>query len=227
MQVLLAYQADLRRPSTSIYLLDVSGSMEGERIAQLRKALEVLTGAESNSVTARFIRFQNRENVVLIKFSSETGNPEEITFDDPAKQAETYAHLRDYAARLEARGGTAIYSSLDRAYQIAIAERRRDPDRFVSVVLLTDGQNRSGLEFGEFRRRAAQRAAGGRGGAHVPNRVRRGQLARAHGGGAISPAAARSKGATRISPPCSRRFGVISDRSAFQHARAALPLQHA
>jgi Ca-activated chloride channel family protein len=150
--VLLAYQADLRRPSTSIYLLDVSGSMEGERIAQLRKALEVLTGAESNSVTARFIRFQNREKVVLIKFSSEIGNPEEITFADASTQAETYAHLRDYAARLEARGGTAIYSSLDRAYQIAMAERRRDPDRFVSVVLLTDGQNRSGLEFGEFRR---------------------------------------------------------------------------
>jgi len=150
--VLLAYQADLRRPSTSIYLLDVSGSMEGERIAQLRKALEVLTGAESKSVTARFIRFQNREKVVLIKFSSETGTPEEMTFDNPAKQAETYAHLRDYAGRLEARGGTAIYSSLDRAYQIAMAERRRDPDRFVSVVLLTDGQNRSGLEFREFRR---------------------------------------------------------------------------
>ena len=150
--VLLAYQADLRRPSTSIYLLDVSGSMEGQRIAQLKKALEVLTGAESNSVTARFIRFQNREKVVLIKFASETGTPEEVTFDNPGKQAETYAHLRDYAARLEARGGTAIYSSLDRAYEIATAERRRDPNRFISVVLLTDGLNRSGLEFREFRR---------------------------------------------------------------------------
>ena len=33
-----------------------------------------------------------------------------------------------------------------------MAERRRDPNRFVSVVLLTDGQNRSGLEYREFRR---------------------------------------------------------------------------
>ena len=158
--VLLAYQADLRRPSTSIYLLDVSGSMDGERIGQLRKALEVLTGAESNSVTARFVRFQNREKVVLIKFASEPGEPEEITFDDPKAQGETYARLREYAANLQARGGTAIYSSLERAYQIAKTEHERDPNRFISVVLLTDGQNRQGTPFRDFRRELvdAQRA---------------------------------------------------------------------
>ena len=149
--VLVAYQADLRRPSTSIYLLDVSGSMDGDRITQLKKALEVLTGAESNSVTARFIRFQNREKVVLIKFATEPGEPEEITFDDPKSQSETYERLRQYAAGLQARGGTAIYSSLERAYQIAKTEHQRDPNRFISVVLLTDGENRQGTKFREFR----------------------------------------------------------------------------
>src|SRR5262249_55596117 len=145
--VLLAYQADLRRPSTSIYLLDVSGSVEGERIAQLKKALEVLTGAGSNSVTARFVRFQHREEVEPLKFASEPDDPEEITFADSKAQGDPFAHLRDYAKSLEARGGTAIYSSLERAYQIARAEHERDPDRFISVVLLTDGENRQGTRF--------------------------------------------------------------------------------
>ncbi len=105
--VLLAYQADLRRPSTSIYLMDVSGSMEGERIAQLRKALEVLTGAESNSVTARFVRFQNRERVVLIKFSTETGYPEEVTFDqsgDAGREIRASARLRREAGSARRHG---------------------------------------------------------------------------------------------------------------------------
>ena len=45
--VLGAYQAELRRPATSIYLLDLSGSMRGERIANLKAALELLTGVDT------------------------------------------------------------------------------------------------------------------------------------------------------------------------------------
>src|SRR5207247_2468294 len=114
-------------PSTSIYVLDVSGSMEGERIQQLRHALEVLTGAESSSVTTRFIRFQHRERVVLLSFSSEPTQPRELSFENAQTQAETNASVRDYAAHLEAKGGTAIYSALLRAYELADAEHARDP----------------------------------------------------------------------------------------------------
>jgi Ca-activated chloride channel family protein len=154
--VLLAYQGELRRPSTSIYLLDVSGSMKGERIGQLRNALEVLTGAEGNSITARFVRFQSRERVVLLSFSSEPQAPIEFSFEDPRTQAYTYASVRNYATHLEADGGTAIYSSLLRAYELARIEHERDPDRFISVVLLTDGENTQGLSYEDFQRRLAE-----------------------------------------------------------------------
>src|SRR5262249_15292513 len=116
--VLLAYQGELRRPSTSIYLLDVSGSMKGDRIEQVRKSLEVLTGAETSSVTARFVRFQNRERVVLMSFSSQPDAPVELSFDDPKTQASMFASVHDYAEHLDANGGTAIYSSLLRAYEL-------------------------------------------------------------------------------------------------------------
>jgi Ca-activated chloride channel homolog len=160
--VLVAYQGELRRPSTSIYLLDVSGSMKGERIEQLRKSLEVLTGAETSSISARFVRFQSRERVVLISFSSEPAQPVALSFDNPNTQTSMFASVHDYATRLEADGGTAIYSALDRAYDVARAERQRDPERFISVALLTDGRNTQGMDYREFRARLlAAQAQGG------------------------------------------------------------------
>jgi Ca-activated chloride channel family protein len=151
--VLAAYQSELRRPATSIYLLDVSGSMRGQRIAQVKKALEVLTGAESNSVTARFVRFQQRERVVLIPFSSTPQQPARFSLDDPNSESATYRAVRDYAESLEAHGGTAIYSTLEMAYILAQQELTRDPNRVVTVVLLTDGENTQGIPYADFRTR--------------------------------------------------------------------------
>ena len=151
--VLAAYQSELRRPATSIYLLDVSGSMRGTRIDQVKNALEILTGAEGNSVTARFVRFQRRERVVLVPFSNAPAEPARFSFEDAKSEADSYQALRNYAAALQPRGGTAIYSALDTAYALANEELAHDPDRVVTVVLLTDGENNRGLSYEEFRLR--------------------------------------------------------------------------
>ena len=151
--VLAAYQSELRRPATSIYLLDVSGSMRGKRIEQVKNALEVLTGAEGNSVTARFVRFQRRERVVLVPFSSSPAEPARFALEDAESEADSYQALRNYAAALQAHGGTAIYSALATAYVIANQELAREPDRVVTVVLLTDGENTLGPSYEDFRLR--------------------------------------------------------------------------
>ena len=151
--VLAAYQSELRRPATSIYLLDVSGSMRGKRIEQVKNALEVLTGAETNSVTARFARFQRRERVVLVPFSSTPWQPARFAFEDAKSEADSYRALRDYAESLQAHGGTAIYSALQTAYILAQQELAHDPDRVVTVVLLTDGENTQGIPYEDFRAR--------------------------------------------------------------------------
>src|SRR5262245_40403587 len=78
--VLAAYQGELRRPATSIYLLDTSGSMEGDRLAGLTHALEYLTGGEGTGTLARLSRFQSRERVILLPFSDRTGAPERVEF---------------------------------------------------------------------------------------------------------------------------------------------------
>jgi Ca-activated chloride channel homolog len=151
--VLAAYQSELRRPATSIYLLDVSGSMRGTRIAQVKNALEILTGAEGNSVTARFVRFQRRERVVLVPFSNVPAEPARFSFEDAKSEADSFQALRSYATALQPKGGTAIYSALDTAYALANEELAHDPDRVVTVVLLTDGENNRGLSYEDFRLR--------------------------------------------------------------------------
>ena len=157
--VLAAYQAELRRPATSIYLLDVSGSMRGTRIEQVEHALGILTGAEADSVTSRFVKFQRRERVVLLPFSSAPHPPARFSFEDASSEAATYQAVRDYTRALEVHGGTAIYSALDIAYTLAGMELARDPDRVVTVVLLTDGENNEGLSYDQFRMRFQERQA--------------------------------------------------------------------
>jgi Ca-activated chloride channel homolog len=66
--LVLAYLNRLRRPAHAIFVLDLSGSMSGDRIADLRRALENLTGADS-SLSGQFARFRERERITMITFS--------------------------------------------------------------------------------------------------------------------------------------------------------------
>ena len=189
--VLAAYQAELRRPATSIYLLDVSGSMRGPRLAAVKSALESLTGTDAShavgsagdslpagdslagrsviagrpvtnrSVAARYARFQNREHVMLIPFAGSPWKAMRFNFENEAHRAQAEGQLRDFIENLQAGGGTAIYSTLDLAYDLAYQELARFPGRVVTVVLLTDGKSNNGLPYEEFRQRWSGRSAGG------------------------------------------------------------------
>ena len=155
--VLAAYQAQWRRPSTSIFVLDISGSMKGDRIQSMREALKVLAGADPNSAAARYAAFQARERVVLLAFDDRVEPPVWVRFEGKDLEA-SRAALRARADALSPRGGTAIFDALDVAEKLAQEERQREPDRFVSIVLLTDGENNAGMSFDEFRGRYAATA---------------------------------------------------------------------
>ena len=65
-----AFLADVRVPSTSRYVLDLSGSMNEEgRIDQLKTAMNTLAGGDAGSLSSRYARFQNRERVGVIPFN--------------------------------------------------------------------------------------------------------------------------------------------------------------
>ena len=148
--VLSAYQGEWRRPATSIFVLDISGSMAGERIAAMRGALKFLAGNGGTGASARYASFQRRERVVLIAFSELVEDPVEIDFETQSLDAGR-ARVTAYADALHVKGGTGIYAALLRAEAIAAQERLRDSERYLSIVLLTDGENTAGPDLAGFR----------------------------------------------------------------------------
>ncbi|MBP2319840.1 Ca-activated chloride channel family protein [Kibdelosporangium banguiense] len=143
--LLSAYFNKIRRPSRTLYVLDVSGSMQGERIESLRSALIALTGADG-SLIGKYRGFRGREEVTLLPFASTPGAPETFTVPESAPQAEL-DRIKATASNLKASGGTAIYDSLLRGYQLL---GQPSPDRFTSIVLMTDGENQNGSPLGAF-----------------------------------------------------------------------------
>lgn len=146
--LLQAYFDKIRRPSRTLYVLDTSGSMSGDRIDSLRTALVGLTGAD-NSLTGRFRRFRSREEVTMLPFNTTPEAPRTFTVPEQAPEAEL-AQIKSFAEGLDAGGGTAIYDSLSQAYQVLEPLVAKDPDRFTSIVLMTDGENSNGSSLSDF-----------------------------------------------------------------------------
>ncbi|MFC0430315.1 VWA domain-containing protein [Kutzneria buriramensis] len=144
-----AYFDKLRRPSRTVYVLDTSGSMEGDRLQGLQAALIGLTGVD-DSLVGRYRQFHAREQVTLLPFSTSPGNPVTLTVD-PNNRQPALDQIKQTADGLEAGGDTAIYTSLERAYQILEQQSDSDPDRFTSIVLMTDGENNEGDDLNGFK----------------------------------------------------------------------------
>ncbi|MEJ3659078.1 substrate-binding domain-containing protein [Actinomycetes bacterium KLBMP 9759] len=148
--LLTSYFDKIRRPSRTVYVLDTSGSMtKDDRIGQLRRSLTGLAGADT-TLTGQFRRFRGREEVSLLPFSSAPAPALTFTIreDDTGPDRQRVA---DAAQQLVAGGDTAIYDSLQAAYRLAGDQIRADPDRFTSIVLMTDGENTSGSDLSAFR----------------------------------------------------------------------------
>jgi Ca-activated chloride channel family protein len=129
-----SYENELRRPSRTVYVLDTSGSMEGDRLDRLKTALTDLTGD-----------FREREEVTLMPFGSEVKSVRTHVVE-PADPQTGLAAIREDTSALSADGDTAIYTSLEKAY----GHLRADRDTFTSIVLMTDGENTAGADAGDF-----------------------------------------------------------------------------
>ncbi|GHG95388.1 substrate-binding and vWA domain-containing protein [Streptomyces lanatus] len=129
-----SYENELRRPSRTVYVLDTSGSMEGDRLEQLKKALTDLTGD-----------FREREEVTLMPFGSSVKSVATHVVE-PSDPKAGLAGIREDTDALTAEGDTAIYTSLEAAYQHLGSGR----DTFTSIVLMTDGENTAGTDSAGF-----------------------------------------------------------------------------
>ena len=159
-ELLDQYQTELRKPASTVYVLDLSGSMQGNRLARLKKAMLGLAGVDT-SFTGHFSRFAPREKVTLVTFDSRVLDTRTFAIDSTDPQSQSLAALRDYISGLRTGGNTAIYSALQRADQVAVGLREADPDAYMSIVLLTDGENNAGLDPDTYLRQVRSRPAAG------------------------------------------------------------------
>ena len=150
-RILDSYLTEQRRPAHSYFLLDVSGSMEGPRMRELQLAINTLAGDDS-SLTGRFAKFQPRERVTILTFSDQVTDRQEFDLGDAAQAPRTRETIKGYVGALHAGGRTALFSSLEGTYNAALLARRTDPQRYFSVVLMTDGQSNTGASLADFRR---------------------------------------------------------------------------
>jgi Ca-activated chloride channel family protein len=140
-----AYENKLRRPSRTVYVLDTSGSMAGERLASLKKALGSLTGSGAGG-DATDDGFRDREQVTLMPFGTAVKQVTTRTVD-PADPEASLAALHSDIGRLTASGNTAVYDSLRQAYAHLGAD---SGNTFTSIVLMTDGESNAGSPAGRF-----------------------------------------------------------------------------
>ncbi|CAM5544289.1 substrate-binding and vWA domain-containing protein [Streptomyces griseorubiginosus] len=129
-----SYENELRRPSRTVYVLDTSGSMEGERLDRLKSALTDLTGD-----------FREREEVTLMPFGSRVKDVRTHVVE-PSNPGSGLDAIRADTAALSADGDTALYTSLEKAYD----HLGTGGDTFTSIVLMTDGENTAGAEAEDF-----------------------------------------------------------------------------
>ncbi|MEO8384432.1 MAG: VWA domain-containing protein [Betaproteobacteria bacterium] len=155
-----AYLNEYRTPIASTFVLDVSGSMKKEgRLGQLTKSIQYLAGAD-NSITGRFSRLNSRERVWLMPFSSDVGVASAFVIPDAkdasAKEA-VFAEIREYAGKLRAEGGTALYDAIFEAVRNMGEEQAKSNAKTkafaYSVVVFTDGERTEGMKLSAFMQR--------------------------------------------------------------------------
>ena len=148
-KLLFAYQDKHRRSSHAFFVLDVSGSMAGARMQSLQTALKNLTG-QDQTLSGRFSRFRSRETLTFIPFDNQVYPSQTFTINDPSSQSADMQAVRHYIDSLQPRGQTGIYQALQVAYRMALEARHKEPDRFYSIMLMSDGENNSGLSEDGF-----------------------------------------------------------------------------
>lgn len=115
-----------RQPIDIVCVLDVSGSMQGDKIRQVQDATRFIIGQADPKDRVSIVAFNNRASRVirLCKMNAEGKNDANVA-----------------TLRLSAGGGTSIAAGLDVA--LSVMEQRRQRNKVSAILLLTDGQDGS------------------------------------------------------------------------------------
>jgi Ca-activated chloride channel family protein len=141
------YLSEIKKPSDMVFTIDTSGSMGGQRITDLKSALNSLTDVKQDK--NGFVAFQSRETINYVEFSSAVKSDKTFAITEKNRDKDLES-IQSYIDNLSASGGTAIYDSLEKSYENALKLKAANPDHFVSVTLFTDGENTDGAGYADF-----------------------------------------------------------------------------
>ncbi len=128
------YIEKLRKPTHVAFCLDVSGSMYGEGLKELKEAMEYILDYEKASQDK--LQFSDTDKISVITFNSGVNKIYDTKF---GKETDEVIKNID---ELVASGGTNIYSPSIEA--LKILDKDDSSDYTKTVILMTDGQSNSG-----------------------------------------------------------------------------------
>jgi len=123
------------RRIAAVFLADVSGSMDGSRLRELKKAL---------TEGSNFIASEN--SIGLVTFS------DTVTVVLPIKPFQLMQKSTFYSAvrNLRAGGKTAMYDGVAVALSMLVKAKREDPSVKPILFVLTDGETNLGMTYGDL-----------------------------------------------------------------------------
>ncbi len=134
-EALSLYQTELRKPSLTVWVLDVSGSMGGAPIDHLKEAMGLLLNKKA--ATINLLQPSRRDVTIIIPFNDQVGQPIIVKGSSDADLAAALSQVN----QLQAGGGTDLYAALASALQ-ALQPYMDDGTLFSylpAIVAMTDG----------------------------------------------------------------------------------------
>jgi Ca-activated chloride channel family protein len=134
-EALSLYQTELRKPSLTVWVLDVSGSMGGDPILKLKQAMGLLL--DKRQAAVNLLQPSQRDVTIIIPFSDTIGQPIIVKGNAEADLAAALAQVD----ALQAGGGTDLYGALGEA--INTLQPYKDDGTLLTylpaIVAMTDG----------------------------------------------------------------------------------------
>lgn len=146
--LLQQFQDGISRPVATFFVLDISGSMSGERLNNLKQAMHTLVAGD-NTLSGRFSTLRPRETVGITFFSTNAHQTKLFDLKDTREASKPIlADIDQLVQSAAVEDGTAIYSGLLEALTSAQASAKAG--KRTAIVLMTDGANNAGPSLVDF-----------------------------------------------------------------------------
>lgn len=141
-EALNMYQSSFRKPSYSIFVIDKSGSMQGQGFDQLTGAMGMLL--DQSKARQNMLQSTPNDVITVIQFSDQILDEQTVKGNSPDQMN---ILLQDIE-QISPDGGTDIYTPTMRALDIA---KSVDTEMYnPAVILMTDGQSNQGASYNDL-----------------------------------------------------------------------------